>query len=448
MTLNPFHKSCKNNIPAKNEKDKCILCHAPFKSLRFGPGGRITVCCHNHSDIVGIYPKQSLTEIWNSEKMEALRKTFISGKLSGGCVYCISETKNFKNEIRSAALYDRYHAFEDQPVILDFKTDDLCNLSCIMCSGLSSSSIRENKKLINNPFHNEDFFNEIKAWAPGIAEARFSGGEPFLSDFYFRIWEMLTETNPACKIFVQTNGTILNTKVTDLLEKGNFNINISVDSFNDELYGQIRKGSSLQKLLPNLDWFRDYCKLNDRFFGITSCAMQSNIHEIPSIIRKWNELGAQGWLSVVWFPAQLALWSLTEKEILEIYQSFSLEVFPESTEIEKYNKKVFGLFMDTLQQIMIVSEKHHKPAREALCKRDDFISLLLSLAGIDENYSTLKYKINNSVPGDTQTMFNAGSLREIMHFASPALLGDLLEIMKDKEITENFKPFICINKIN
>lgn len=442
MTLNPFHKSRKNNIPAQNQKDKGILCHAPFKSLRFGSGGRITVCCHNHSDIVGLYPQQSLKEIWGSEKMDALRKIFINGKLSGGCVYCISETKNFKNEIRSASLYDRYHASNIQPVILDFKTDDLCNLSCIMCSGLSSSSIRENKKLVNNPFHSEDFFNEIKTWAPNIAEARFSGGEPFLSEFYFRIWEMLTEINPACKIFVQTNGTIINKRVKDLLEKGNFNINISVDSFNDELYGQIRKGSSLQKLLPNLQWFKDYCKSNNRFFGITSCAMQSNIQEIPSIIRKWNELGAQGWLSVVWFPAQQALWSLAEKEIIEIYQSFSSETFPESTEVEKYNKKVFDLFMDTLQQIMMVSEKHHHPNKETLCNRNYFISLLLSLAGIDEHNSEIKDKISKAIPGDAYTFYNTGSLKEIINFASPALLGDLLEMMKDTEITENFTPFI------
>lgn len=47
------------------------VCKAADISLRFGIGGRVSVCCHNHIDIVGNIQNSTIDEIWNESKLKS-----------------------------------------------------------------------------------------------------------------------------------------------------------------------------------------------------------------------------------------------------------------------------------------------------------------------------------------------------------------------------------------
>lgn len=421
-----------------------VPCYAPSKSLRLGPDGRVTVCCHNNKNLLGTYPQQSLQQIWNAAPIMEMRTNFQEGKYADGCFYCIHEATQGPSAARSAALYDRYEALVDQPVILDFKTDTHCNLSCIMCSGLSSSALRALDTGKPNPYHSSAFVDEVRKWAPRLKEVRFSGGEPFLSEFYFQLWNMLIDVNPECKIVVQTNGTVLNDKIKSILERGNFNINVSVDSFDDNRYAMIRRGSHLSHVKTNLEWFRSYCITNHRFWGITSCAMQANCNEFEAIVNSWNAYEARGWFSVVWFPPSQALWNMPVEALEQIQKKFLEVDLPEQTETEIYNKQVFQSLEKSVDTMLQMAIAIRNPEPEDLCDQDAFCKTVLDFTASHETAenNTISAKIASAISLKGGTLFNRNIFLKITSSASPALLSDLFEIMDERELAVTLGAFI------
>jgi len=53
---------------------------------------------------------------------------------------------------------------------------------------------------------------------------------------YYDIWDLIIRKNPKCEIVVQTNATVLNNRIKNLLETGNFKISISIDSYFSCIY--------------------------------------------------------------------------------------------------------------------------------------------------------------------------------------------------------------------
>ena len=66
-----------------------------------------------------------------------------------------------------------------------------------MCGGKWSSAIRKNREglppLKNH--YDKDFVKQIREFLPFLREARFIGGEPFLINLYYDIWEAITESS-------------------------------------------------------------------------------------------------------------------------------------------------------------------------------------------------------------------------------------------------------------
>ncbi|MGI6320400.1 MAG: radical SAM protein [Bacteroidales bacterium] len=352
-------------ILTKNRKSKIenAVCKAAHASLRFGINGQVGVCCHNHVDIVGNIKDSKIEDIWNGEKIKKLRKTLLKA-YSPHCTHCMAEDK-IKSNAKSSSLYNRYPVSDDAPAILDFKIDNICNLKCTMCSHLSSNQFRQIGEKRENPYYNSIFFEDLKLWLPKIKEARFSGGEPFLTPLYFKIWDFFIEKNPHCKIQIQTNGTILSEKVKEILQKGVFGINISIDSFDKENYEKIREGSSFEAMLLNLDFFRNYTSQKSSFFGITTCAMKANRNELVEIAKEWSKLGANGWFSVVWNPAKEALWSLESDEFKLFYNKLYSDFELYKNNISTQNIEALKALMQVVEYMKQLNEIYNNPQKES-----------------------------------------------------------------------------------
>jgi MoaA/NifB/PqqE/SkfB family radical SAM enzyme len=75
--------------------------------------------------------------------------------------------------------------------MMELEIENTCNLECVMCIGELSSAIRKNRdKLppIKSPY-NEAFVEQLEEFIPHLKELRFNGGEPFLINSVFRIFE-------------------------------------------------------------------------------------------------------------------------------------------------------------------------------------------------------------------------------------------------------------------
>jgi len=357
----------KNNFPLfdeynyqRNKKSSTAVCHAPSTNMYFSQTGEVKVCCHNSEFNAGKYPEQSLKEIWNSQAIKSMRQDMAKYKLGKGCEVCSADinAKHF-NEVR-AKHFDHILSHPHYPTQMEFLLTNTCNLECVMCKGEFSSSIRKNvEKLppIQNVY-DDKFIEQLEEFIPYLHETRFSGsGEAFLIDANYKIWEKIIALNPNCKIMVQTNGTLLNNRVKDILSKGNFHIGVSLDSLKKEVFEEIRPNSKFERVLENIYFFNEYCQKYKRRFNISTCVMRQNWTELPDFVNFSNKLNAVQTFHKVWFPRKYALSNLESKDLEQIFDHVSSFDFPTKTELEKLNRNHYKYFQDVVKEWLIESKE-------------------------------------------------------------------------------------------
>ncbi|MDD3877324.1 MAG: radical SAM protein [Bacteroidales bacterium] len=304
-----------NKLRAKS--DRGSFCHAPSKSLYIGQNGNVFPCCYNRKIVLGNIFKNSISEIRHGDKCLQLQKKLKENELDAGCIVCEQALNQRNFHQIKAHLYDNLPNQIEFPSILEFEIDNTCNCTCIMCTAYYSSSflLQNKKEKLDNKF----IFKQLEGFNEKLIDAKFNGGEPFLIDIYYDIWERIISTNPHCRISVQTNGTVLNDKVKNLMSRGNFHISVSIDALNKELFEKIRINAYFDKVIANFKYFRDYCLIKNTYIGISVCPMQTNIFEIPKLTHFAIENHAHISFQTVWFPPSLALWNMPLDKLEEAF---------------------------------------------------------------------------------------------------------------------------------
>lgn len=325
--------------------DKGTLCHAPENSLYFGRDGIVSACCYSRSAPIGSYPQQTIAEIWNSAQAEGMRRALRQNKLPEGCELCADKLRahNFTQLVAQTyddlarpprpnttlnRIKDRIFPKNGQrwPQQMEFELSNKCNLACAMCSGFFSSTIRASReKLPPLPeIYDDAFVEQLRPFLPHLQRAKFLGGEPFLIDVYYKIWDALIEVNPDCKISITTNGTVFNKTVQRILERLNCQVIISLDSVHKATYEQIRVNAKMERTLENVESFVQISKRKNRALCIAICPMKSNWQEIPDLVQFANARGISINFNIVVFPSEQSLQSLSrakKKEIAEYFRS-------------------------------------------------------------------------------------------------------------------------------
>ncbi len=325
------------------------FCYAPFVSLYFSFNGNIFPCHNNNTWPLGNISKQSILEIWNSQNIKTYRKHLKKNQLNEiGCLQCSKDLNLGNYHAINALRYDYWSIFKDQPMptVMGFRFSDVCNLKCVMC--LSNSFTRGCN--VNDPamVYDDSFFKQMELFIPHLKYTFFLGGDPFIEPLNYTLWEMITKTNPECKISVQTNGTILNDRIKNILQKGNFDINVSIDSVNKSLFESIRVNSDFDKVLENIEFFRNYCSIKKTLFSSCFTPMRMNWQEIPDFIRIYNKTNNAVWFNKYYFPARYGLWTLSSKSLSEIISILSAEHFDDISESTSGNLEHFNGLMTVL----------------------------------------------------------------------------------------------------
>lgn len=356
-------------------ENKKLFCYAPLKSIYFTYQGEAYSCCENHGYKLGDFPQQSLKEIWFGDRTNTLRDYIKHNDLSLGCNTCkhYLDIGNY-NGVK-ARFYDDIPSESDFPARMEFELDNTCNLECIMCDGWSSSLIRKNRdKLppIKNPYQ-KDFVKQLEEFIPHLNQTHFVGGEPFVMKTYYDIWERIIQINPKCRITVQTNATVMNDKIISLLERGNFSINVSLDTLNPTIYHNIRRNANFDKVLSNTLYFIDYCKKNNTDFYLTPCPMQHNWFDMPELMRFASMYDIKVIFHSVLYPQKSSLFGFSDEKLSEIYHLFDKEHFKTDNYNETFNLQSFKTLMFQLLNFYNNDKKRDEYLKFELMQREDIV---------------------------------------------------------------------------
>jgi len=423
-TLKEFNK-------IRNNKKNKLLCNAPFSTLFFTEYGEILPCYYNKNIVFGKYPQQSPEDAWFGDKMNTLREHIKHNSLDFGCQDCKQYIQNKNYYSTGAWRYDYLPINKSKyPISLDFQISNICNLSCIMCNGEYSQTVRQRrecKEKYENPYDNE-FIEQITPFITHLKEAAFTGGEAFIIKQYFDIWDKIYEINPNIRISITTNGTILNSRVKSYLEKLNFNITLSLDSLEKKNFEEIRRLSKFEDVINNLEFFIAYTKSKKTLFTVKICPMRQNWHELPAIVNFLNSKNVFFQFNNVIFPPYCSLWNLSSAELINIITFLRNSSFTINTDIQKSNIERFNNLISQLinwKEQSIIFEKKYPNIN--LLDANELNNILQN--NIDEYFLTNKELLSPTSFGyDTKEIFNK-----------------LLLEIKDKDILKN--AFIYFVKI-
>lgn len=337
----------------RSKENRTYFCLAPFVAMRLNCNNAIQACCHQSESV--LINNRTLKETWFGEEMQEMRKDMYKFKIPKSCGFCASNyyANNFANV--DALSFDYLEKMKNKngyPSLMKFYFGNTCNLSCLMCDSSLSSSIQNNKSnTANNDFVCDDnFLNQITEFIPYLKIATFIGGEPFLIKDFYKLWEIMININPKIIIHITTNASIYNDKIEKLLNKGNFEIEASIDSFNPDNYQTIRCGANYNTTMSNAESFAEICKKNNTNFTISVCPLIINKYDMPDMLRKCNTKNWNIYFNTVLKPWNLALYSLKSKELSELIAFYENQYFENTnTTIAINNVNKYNLFISMLK---------------------------------------------------------------------------------------------------
>jgi len=392
-------------------------CYAPFTSMYFDQFGTVLACCINTVNVLGLYPAQTVADIWNGTEARELRAALLEQDFSLGCHDCHSSISS-KNFFAVNANFDHLVAHtsdqwvaehppvaEDHrdswPRMLEFALSTRCNLTCTMCSGSFSSAIRKAEGLDPLPeIYSESFVAEIRPFLEHVTDVRFYGGEPFLAPVNFLILEALCEVNPDCKVSITTNGTIWNERVQRIVEVLKPTIVVSIDAFSTTGFEAIRRGANRNKVFDNLSKFSRVkgCKTS-----LAVCAMRQNWQELPALVRFANLQGLHIGFNVVRYPQDHSLSSANASELTQVIALWELlmaeEQHYETAQFESIAQENLGRVASILSEVRgwlaaidgseLGVEIRSKSASGAVDRRRDWLELLGALTAASFNQTAV-----------------------------------------------------------
>lgn len=346
------------------------FCDAPFVNMHFGPSGLVFACCFNQTYALGKYPESSLDEIWNGPAVEALRQAIHDHDLSKGCQKCEQQLlardfnglypRKFLDAARKRAELGAVAI--PGPAKLELNISNACNLECVMCHGFSSSLIRKRREALPampTPY-DDAFVDQLTPFLPGVVEAGFAGGEPFLIPIHYRIWDRLAEHSPETLVMVVTNGTIMNERVESIVSRLPFLVNVSVDSIVKETYEAIRPGSSLERVLANSERFAALMREKGLPCVWLCCVMRQNWREIPDFVRHCNDHEIMVVFNQVDRPFGYSLHTLPPAELAEVVCMLDAADPGDGADgVQRFNHEQYRSLLDRLRGFLDPVNRQH-----------------------------------------------------------------------------------------
>jgi MoaA/NifB/PqqE/SkfB family radical SAM enzyme len=346
-------------------------CYAPFVSLYFNTFGDVLACCKNVTYVLGNVAQQRLGDIWRGRKINSLRKALVNYTFGAGCEFCEWQIAGGNYEGAFTSIYEEYpvQSMEPEwPTVIEFAGSNTCNFECIMCSGEFSSLIRTHREGLPPlpKVYSDQFFDDLREFLPHLQMIKFLGGEPFLAQECFRIWEMIMADGLTIPCHVTTNASQYNSKVESILEALPVSLSVSVDGATKETVEKIRVNSNYEEFIENLRRFRKYTKRRGTFMGFAHCLMIQNWHEFGDVLQLAESLDCQVFVNTVISPTKNSLYALPPEELARIVGEMEKQEGPLKRKLKR-NWPVWE------SQISNLKKNAHERMGERLTKYQDAV---------------------------------------------------------------------------
>jgi len=275
-----------------------VFCTAPWTHTYASPQGERRLCCasretprfqkqyiDNFEVSEDVFNPDLLSQHWNSEYMQDIRKRILAGEKLSQCEVCNDQVLNlhtyrkyFTETLFPDKIEEIYNSTDENgyttmmPVSFDYRLSNHCNFSCRMCGEQLSSTWEAEKRKHNmwDPKHDKWMAPEmripIKEFQHNVLERELQGivdennieeiywvgGEPLMWPKHWAIMQQLVDNKHAKNVTVR------------------YNTNLSKVAKNDQ---------KLYDLLPH-------------FKHVNLCASIDGIGEIGEYIRsglRWND---------------------------------------------------------------------------------------------------------------------------------------------------------------
>lgn len=318
------------------------FCIQPWIHLASYNDGSVPLCCVATPEHGINLNTHTPVQIWNSKQFKQARLKFMAGEKLPQCSNCWREEES---GINSHRIIENYmwekklgHDFLQQlidntnpdgsvnhnPMTLDLRLSNVCNLQCVMCRPRDSSKwLSDSKKLGEilistvaktdwqhkaSSISNTDVFDwferletqeSLSEFIGDIRHIIFGGGEPLLIKEHDRFIKRLVESGHSSEIELRyhTNGTQLNEEILDLWSHfKQVELMISLDDWGDrnEYIRYPAKWSVIKKNLDRLDTTTDNIVVN-----ILTSVHAMNIYHLPEFVMNlinsdWKKIGIRG----------------------------------------------------------------------------------------------------------------------------------------------------------
>ena len=354
----------------------------------------LSPCCAYTNDI----KLNSKKQYWTSDQLHGIQQNMLDNVRDSGCQVCwkkedrgFSSLRQHSNEIYAKELKDvKEGKIPENPMYLDLRLGNLCNLKCRMCISDWSSQIAS--EILDNP--NEDWIDTptqkvigldndtwetIEKWIPYVKRVFMTGGEPTIIKRNLDYIDKIIESKFAneVELIFTTNATNINQKFIDKSKEfKSVSFNVSIDAVG-ELANYIRNPSDWATIENNMQ------KLNQAGMGVSfNTTIQwlnmTRLNEIFDYIENCN-IGFGGvWFQLVTDPYYLdpifAPTFMKEKCINDIEKFLHRPFLGES----KYNNILFGQLKQSLIETknFLVKNLHNVKHQKEFLKRMEILDRL------------------------------------------------------------------------
>ncbi|WP_298282251.1 radical SAM protein [Acidocella sp.] len=341
------------------------LCYAAHNNLYFDRLGRVRACCWNWSKPVGHIGTQRLDDIWQGAQAALMRAALERYELPEGCDFCRFQTGEGWMGGARMRQFDHFDVPQTPPPWpqqMEFSLSNACNIECAMCDGEHSSAIRAHREgLPAQPkLYSDAILEQFRPYLPHLAQAKFLGGEPFLSTENFKIWDMMIEEGLSTICHATTNGTQYNARIERAMERLRFGFAVSLDGARKETIERVRYGAKYEEVMANLKRFRAYARERRTTFSLTFCLMRPNWAEFGEFCEMADAWGVRVAINTVFRPVGYSLYTLPAPELRRVVDALEREA-PRLESSLTLNKRVWFDEVERLRRKCAAMEANAAP---------------------------------------------------------------------------------------
>jgi len=293
------------------------FCLLPWTHLHVRADGSFRPCCSWSGPPLGNTLSASLSELWNSPGMKALRLDMMNGRWAAGCERCHEKEQADFLSVRQDknAFLGRHRGRESLtapdgslpqlPILyLDFRFSNVCNLRCRICEPTQSSAWMSDARSLGLPVKGGPVQKPYDDWdslwrqlrpllEDGLVEILFAGGEPLIMEEHYRILDFLISRGLTdVRLNYNTNFSTLRFQGRDVIDLWSRfrNVHVAASLDGSGRRGEyMRKGLSWDAVVANREEMLRRCP--EVKFSILATLSIFNAMHLPDLHREWVQKG-------------------------------------------------------------------------------------------------------------------------------------------------------------